>query len=419
MRETHSMKKHIRILTMMAASAVTASLPMIVPSTQFATIAQTAPDAAKTDLYTKFYNAVVGNNNIVNEAAYEIGKEYMTKFGTETDAYTVYVRDQVKAYETALKNRALADFFASIHDPQKRNLPNAFSRGREYISASPDDLNILISLANAGYLANTENNKQFNNEATNYTKKAIQLIESGKEPVDLSPENKIDDHWYPFTNKQDTLAFLYFTLGDMSIAASPTEAARNYVKAASMESFLKKSPSLYSNLANAYLVDYTRLSKDFKTYYEGQPESDDSRAALANLNQVIDRIIDASARAVSYSGTDAKYQQLKTNAQEQLTGFYKFRNNNTDTGLPAFIASVTSKPLPEPVVVTISAPTTPAVATDGTTTTTPNGATPTASPTPTATPARPTATPTPTATPARPATTPTKPATTTRPKSRA
>jgi hypothetical protein len=33
---------------------------------------------------------------------------------------------------------------------------------------------------------------------------------------------------------------------------------------------------------------------------------------------------------------------------ETLTGFYKFRNNDSTTGLDAFIASATSKPLPEP-----------------------------------------------------------------------
>jgi hypothetical protein len=33
---------------------------------------------------------------------------------------------------------------------------------------------------------------------------------------------------------------------------------------------------------------------------------------------------------------------------QQLTDFYKFRNNNTTTGLDAFIASTASKPLPEP-----------------------------------------------------------------------
>ncbi|HEX8421949.1 MAG TPA: hypothetical protein VF634_00970, partial [Pyrinomonadaceae bacterium] len=70
--------------------------------------------------------------------------------------------------------------------------------------------------------------------------------------------------------------------------------------------------------------------------------------ALNNLNQVMDRVMDAYARAIRLAGSDAKFQQAKTEWMQQLTDFYKFRNNNTTTGLDAFIASTASKPLPEP-----------------------------------------------------------------------
>jgi hypothetical protein len=62
---------------------------------------------------------------------------------------------------------------------------------------------------------------------------------------------------------------------------------------------------------------------------------------------VIDRIIDAYARAVALSGTDAQYREARARWTEQLTGFYKFRHNDSTEGLEAYIASVTAKPLPE------------------------------------------------------------------------
>jgi hypothetical protein len=77
-------------------------------------------------------------------------------------------------------------------------------------------------------------------------------------------------------------------------------------------------------------------------------ETDESKHALNNLNQVMDRVMDAYARAIRLAGSDPKFQKAKAEWMQQLTDFYKFRNNNTTTGLEAFIASTESKPLPEP-----------------------------------------------------------------------
>lgn len=379
------MKNKFRLMTILAATAITPLvLPAVSPSGQFAVIAQTA-DEEKTKLYTDFYNAVTGNGNVVNDAAFQIGKQYLAKYGTETDQYTQYIKTQVEAYEKSQKTAVYVKLFVEldkIYNKNSKTYATAFTEGRGILSTKPNDLNVLLNLARVGYLANANNDKQFNAEATGYTTKAIQLFESGTEPTDLNPDNDdSSERYYPFKNKQDAEAFLHFALGDFTLASSPQEAARHYAKAASYDSFLKKEPSTYANLASAYAVDYDRLSADFKRIFGGQEESEASKAALANLNQVIDRIIDAQARVIAYSGTDAKYQVLKTPAQTQLTQFYQFRNNNTTTGLPEYIAGITSKPLPEPVTVTINAP--PAAAT----TDTPGMATGTVPATPAATPA--------------------------------
>ncbi|MCP9495155.1 MAG: hypothetical protein MSG64_11970 [Pyrinomonadaceae bacterium MAG19_C2-C3] len=400
------MKNKFRLMTILAATAITPLvLPAVSPSGQFAVVAQTA-DEEKTKLYTDFYNAVTGNGNVVNDAAYQIGKQYLAKYGTQTDQYTQYIKAQVEAYEKSQKTAVYVKLFVEldkIYNKNSKTYATAFTEGRGILASKPNDLNVLLNLARVGYLANANNDKQFNAEATGYTTKALQLFESGAEPTDLNPDNNdTGERYYPFNKKQDAEAFLHFALGDFTLAASPREAARHYVKAASYDSYLKKEPSTYVNLASAYALDYDRLSADFKRIYGGQDESEASKAALANLNQVIDRIIDAQARVVTYSGTDPKYQAYKTPAQTQLTQFYQFRNNNETTGLPEYIAGVTNKPLPEPVTVTINAPPTAPTTTDGTsvTPTTPtNGATPTA--TPVATPAAtPSATPRPNATPA-------------------
>ena len=59
--------------------------------------------------------------------------------------------------------------------------------------------------------------------------------------------------------------------------------------------------------------------------FEGKDETPESKLALENLNQVIDRMIDAYARAVALSGTDAASQARKKAWMETLTNWYKFR----------------------------------------------------------------------------------------------
>jgi hypothetical protein len=177
-----------------------------------------------------------------------------------------------------------------------------------------------------------------------------------------------------------------------------------------METPVKTTAGAYARLAAAYQVgQYDPLQKEFTAKYGGKPETEESKHALNNLNQVMDRVIDAYARAVNLAGNDAKLAEDKKVWLETLTGFYKFRNNDSTTGLDAFIASATSKPLPAPftpqpyVPSATPAPTTGAASEGG------NGAM-NATATPAAAPATgTTATPQPAAAPATQSTTATKP----------
>jgi hypothetical protein len=62
---------------------------------------------------------------------------------------------------------------------------------------------------------------------------------------------------------------------------------------------------------------------------------------------VLDKIIDAYARAVALAGSDPAHQSAKTQSMTQLTNFYKFRHENSDAGLTDYIAKVLSTPLPQ------------------------------------------------------------------------
>jgi cell division septation protein DedD len=121
----------------------------------------------------------------------------------------------------------------------------------------------------------------------------------------------------------------------------------------------------------------------------------------AKADQVVDHMIDALARAIAYSSSDAaRYAQARTTWMEGLTNYYKYRNNGSDTGLKELIAGITSKPVPKPgePVAPMTPQTTPASTTaptqpNGTSSTQPSGTSTTAKPNGTTTPATTTAQP--------------------------
>ena len=73
-------------------------------------------------------------------------------------------------------------------DERKRTLPilinekfaEAYSTGAKDFADEPNYLRAQIDLGYAGYIAASEKNEQFNNDALGYARKAIQAIESGK-----------------------------------------------------------------------------------------------------------------------------------------------------------------------------------------------------------------------------------------------
>jgi hypothetical protein len=105
----------------------------------------------------------------------------------------------------------------------------------------------------------------------------------------------------------------------------------------------------YYLLATSYEAGpYKTMSDNFTARFQGKPETDESKLALANLNQVIDRIIDAYARAINAAGSDPKNAQNKIDWTKRMTDLYKFRHDNSDAGLAAYVAGINSTPLPPP-----------------------------------------------------------------------
>src|SRR6185503_20652461 len=104
-----------------------------------------------------------------------------------------------------------------------------------------------------------------------------------------------------------------------------------------------------------------KQSEEYKRMYSGKDETPESKLALANINQIVDRMIDAYARAVAVAGTDPKHAQAKASWQESLTTWYKYRNSDKTDGMNELVAGILTKPLPpEPTPLTVLPASTPA-----------------------------------------------------------
>jgi hypothetical protein len=305
------------------------------------TAVQETDDEFKVTTYKRF----VDNREPNPAAAYQAARDYMARYSKEDDQYTRYLKLWIAAYEEDERVRKLA---AEREDREARLLQavttkrfaDAYAQARQVLADDPNNVKVLIPLGYSAFIASTESrNETFNADATTYATKAIQLIESGRTP----------DTWSPFKNKDDVLASLHYALGFYQLKSMPEAAIVQLIKAAQGDSDRKTAPSTYYYLALAYQNGpYKRLSEDFSKRYGNQGETPESKAALDNVNKVVDKIIDAYARAVALAGSEPQHQNAKTQWMARLTELYKFRHAGSDVGLSELIAGSLKQPLPQP-----------------------------------------------------------------------
>jgi tetratricopeptide (TPR) repeat protein len=326
------MKKIIWMLAIYA-SVATLALPAFAKVIEASAQSQTAAQGQCTDESKAAWYADFTKNRTTDAAkAYEAAKKYLAACPTEEGPIPTYLKKWVGAYDKEARKLRLSDLFVN-----QRKYPEAMTLAKEIIADEPDNVAVLMDLGYGGYvLAVTTKNESGNAEAISYARKAIQLIESGKAP----------DAWSPFKSKDDALGYLYYSIGFLNRVTNPQDALTAFIKAAQFDSDVKKNPETYAFIAAAYENEYAKQSADYEVKHKGKDETPESKLAIANINQLVDRIIDALARAVAVAGSDAASQQLKTQRMARLTELYKFRHNQSDAGLTDLIASVLSKPLP-------------------------------------------------------------------------
>jgi len=334
------MKKTMKLFTltaMMVAMLAHGALAQTADS-QTAAGTQTSDEDAKRNDYVAFTSKIKTDK----PGAYEAGKAYLQKYSSDNSPQGQYVKKWVAAYESDQKTATVVNAYKNIDQLIKdQKFAEAYSASKQYLGTNPNDLRTLLSAAYAGWRLSFSGKNTSESETANYARQAIQLIEAGKTPVEGEA----------FNTKNETLGWLNYALGTFALNATSADAGGYFVKAAQFEGSAKKDPQLYERLALAYqATEYTKLAADYAKRFDTEEKraTPEGKAATAQINDVVDRIVDAYARAVAYSGTDQRYAAKKAEWTKQLTDFYKFRHDSSTTGLDQLIASVTTKPLPQP-----------------------------------------------------------------------
>ena len=308
-------------------------------------------EEAKNALYASFRE----KRTTDQAKAYEDAKKYLAcpATGQVTEAQQKiidYLKNFVTKYDEATRKLS---YRAKLYNEQK--FEEAYTIGKEILAAEPENLQVLVDLGTNAYLLPPLKNAQLTAEGLGYAQKALALLDSGKTL----------EKWDPLGSKDVAVAYLNYSIGTLTLEKDPGAALKNLLKAAQFETPLKKSPYTYAYIAGAYETGpYAKLSEQYKAMYLGKDETPESKLMLANINQLVDRMIDAYARAVAVAGTDAKFATAKTGWNDSLMQWYKYRNADKTDGMDQLIASVLTKPLPpEPTPLTSLPTTAPAAAT--------------------------------------------------------
>jgi hypothetical protein len=299
--------------------------------------AKECTDEFKSATYQKWYDNRKEHQDVADQAA----EEYLTTCPNDDSPYKTALKKFHDAYKVLTADVLTKKQFEEAYNTKK--YADQIRLGKQILATDPDNSAVYIIMGLAGL-----GDASLLNESAQYAKKAIEMIEAGKP-------------FKPFDTKDQPLAYLNWEIGKANLKTTPADAIPYLLKAARYESDLKKKSQLYLDLAAAYNDGpRAKQSEDYKQFLD-KPESPESKLALANINQIIDRQIDALARAAALAPDAANKKAI----MDVLTETYKDRNKS-DAGLNELVAGILSKPIPDIPTPLTTLPATPSSSTPAT-----------------------------------------------------
>ena len=314
------------------------------------------------------------------EIAIKAAKEYVEKFGAnaadkeQVDYFKTAVPELEKSI-AAIKGKEEADqkakatqalftrFDTAIKGTGgKANPSETYASGKEIVAGDPNFLDVILVLGSVGFdqAVLPTPVDTYNEDTIQYAKMAIQKLEANTPSktgnygvLQYSYKNKD----YP-DGKANALGWMNYNIGYITYyrqgkdnPAKKKEALPYFYKATQYTSFNQKNPFLYQTIGAWYLDEAIKIDKDRKVKITaaGDKDTDETLAMLAMQKGYADRAIDAYARAYKFAKDDKNSKKEYTdNLNARLKELYVFRYDGKTEGIDAYVATVQSKPLPDP-----------------------------------------------------------------------
>lgn len=246
------------------------------------------------------------------EKAYKLAKEFVVRFAAEKDDKVTHIKGFIAAYRL--------NIFLKAVDGQKP--AEAFVLGKEILAEEPENTEVLLNMAYAGYIArNDKGDKTYTDDSITYASKSIELMAAGKLPKTFAP----------YKDQNEATGWMYFVLAYLTFDKDMKSAAGSAYKAVQFDSPVKNDPLPYYMIASYYEDQYAKLSTA-----KGDP---------AKIDKTIELMMDAYARTVKHGEAlkNPNTEQWKT----RFVQIYKFRKKS-DAGLAEYMAATDTIPLADP-----------------------------------------------------------------------
>lgn len=203
-------------------------------------------------------------------------------------------------------------------------IDQAFVKGSDFLTRNPESIEVLVELVSIGTEQAKKQNTKFVDQSIRYGTQAIALADANKKPADFDEAN-----WQQF--KTTTVPSLYQSLGLLyMIKGAAAEAKTQYVKASQIA---PSDPFNFVMIAALMNDEYQSAAKAYQTMAAGASKE----AQLKKVEALLDTVIDAYAHAIALSEGNASLAQVRQQYLQDLESYYKYRHNNSTTGMQQLI----------------------------------------------------------------------------------
>ena len=320
-----------------------------------------ADTPGQTELSTKFTENYNKPDIASRKSAVEAGKQFLEKYGAcptqkeLVDYYNKYIpgmESKIKAEEAKAATDALYGRFNKAHE--SKNWDELYAAGKEVLAKEPNNIDVILALGSVGYDETFKKNLKYNEDTIRYAKLAIEKLNGG------AKSDTFGVYEWSYKNKDNALGWMNLSIGYIMFQQGNKKEALPYLyQATLLNSDTKKNPLVYETIGRFYYDQASALLTEIKTMVADAKDTDPDdvktqkaaaiKAKVALLNGTAERAIDAYARSYNVAKADPKTKAYADEQYKKIQVLYGVRfPDKGATGLDAFIASVVTKPMPDP-----------------------------------------------------------------------